>query len=93
MTKEKWYRLVYDVLRPIGALLYPQKFYGLENIPEGPAILCAPHSNVADPILISFALGRKTYVHHLAKVENDVYFRLAHEKSRVDLRQARRARY
>ena len=56
MTKEKWYRLVYDVLRPIGALLYPQKFYGLENIPEGPAILCAPHSNVADPILISFAL-------------------------------------
>ena len=62
MTKEKWYRLVYDVLRPIGALLYPQKFYGLENIPEGPAILCAPHSNVADPILISFALGRKTYV-------------------------------
>ena len=74
MTKEKWYRLVYDVLRPIGALLYPQKFYGLENIPEGPAILCAPHSNVADPILISFALGRKTYVHHLAKAESKTMF-------------------
>ena len=74
MTKEKWYRLVYDVLRPIGALLYPQKFYGLENIPKGPAILCAPHSNVADPILISFALGRKTYVHHLAKAESKTMF-------------------
>lgn len=74
MTKEKWYRLVYDVLRPIGALLYPQKFYGLENIPEGPAILCAPHSNVADPILISLALGRKTYVHHLAKAESKTMF-------------------
>lgn len=74
MTKEKWYRLVYDVLLPIGALLYPQKFYGLENIPEGPAILCAPHSNVADPILISFALGRKTYVHHLAKAESKTMF-------------------
>ena len=74
MTKEKWYRLVYDVLRPIGALLYPQKFYGLENIPEGPAILCAPHSNVADPILISFALRRKTYVHHLAKAESKTMF-------------------
>lgn len=74
MTKEKWYRLVYDVLRPIGALLYPQKFYGLENIPEGPAIFCAPHSNIADPILISFALGRKTYAHHLAKAESKTTF-------------------
>ena len=42
MTKEKWYRLVYDVLRPIGALLYPQKFYGLENIPVSYTHLTLP---------------------------------------------------
>lgn len=74
MTREKWYRLIYDVLRPIGALLYPQRFSGLENIPEGAAIFCAPHSNIADPILISFVLGRKTYVHHLAKEESKTTF-------------------
>ena len=43
MTKEKWYRLVYDILRPIAALVYPQRISGVENIPEGPAIFCAPH--------------------------------------------------
>ena len=74
MTKEKWYRLVYSLLRPIGWLLYPQQFVGKENVPEGAAIFCAPHSNIADPILISFALGRKTYVHHLAKAESKSTF-------------------
>lgn len=74
MTKEKWYRLVYSLLRPIGWLLYPQQFVGRENVPEGAAIFCAPHSNIADPILISFALGRKTYVHHLAKDESKSTF-------------------
>lgn len=74
MTKEKWYRLVYSLLRPIGWLLYPQQFVGRENVPEGAAIFCAPHSNIADPILISFALGRKTYVHHLAKAESKSTF-------------------
>lgn len=74
MTKEKWYRLVYSILRPIGAVIYPQIFFGLENIPEGPAIFCAPHSNIADPILLSFAFGRKTYVRHLAKAESKSMF-------------------
>ena len=74
MTKEKWYRLVYDILRPLGALFYPQEFYGLENIPDGPAVFCAPHSNFIDPILISFALGRRRYVHHLAKAETKSLF-------------------
>ena len=74
MKKENWYHLIYDILRPIGWLIYPQKFVGRENIPEGPAIFCAPHSNIADPILISFALRRKTYVHHLAKIESRKIF-------------------
>ena len=34
MTKEKLYRVVYDILRPIAALVYPQRISGLENIPE-----------------------------------------------------------
>ena len=74
MTKEKWYRLVYDVLRPIAALVYPQRISGVENIPEGPAIFCAPHSNIVDPILVSLALGRDTFTHHLAKAESKTTF-------------------
>ena len=74
MTKEKWYRLVYDVLRPIAALVYPQRISGVENIPAGPAIFCAPHSNIVDPILVSLALGRDTFTHHLAKAESKTTF-------------------
>ena len=74
MTKEKLYRVVYDILRPIAALVYPQRISGVENIPEGPAIFCAPHSNIVDPILVSLALGRDTFTHHLAKAESKTTF-------------------
>lgn len=69
MKPEKWYKLAYWLLRPVCALLYPIRVSGRHLLPEGAVILCANHSNAVDPILISIALGSKTYVHHLAKAE------------------------
>jgi|P1105metagenome_2_1110788.scaffolds.fasta_scaffold30235_1 1-acyl-sn-glycerol-3-phosphate acyltransferase len=69
MSKERWYDLSYVVFRVIAAIFYPHRYSGAENVPEGAAIICAPHSNALDPLLVSLALGRKHYVHHLAKAE------------------------
>jgi len=69
MSKERWYDLAYVICRPLAWLFYPHTYYGRENVPEGACIICAPHSNALDPILVSLALGRRHYVRHLAKAE------------------------
>lgn len=69
MKTGTWYKLIYSILRPIGWLLFPQRNFGRENVPEGPVILCANHSNGTDPILISFGLGKNIFVRHMAKAE------------------------
>lgn len=69
MKKESWYNLVYSIVRPFGYLFFPQKTIGRENIPDGPALICASHSNGIDPLLLAFAIGRKNYVRHMAKAE------------------------
>lgn len=69
MKKENWYKLCFALARPLGWILFPQRTVGRENIPEGPAIFCANHSDAIDPALISFGLGIGTYTIHLAKAE------------------------
>ena len=48
---------VYDVLLPLVKAFYPLRCKGLENIPEGPAVVCANHSNYIDPLLVAAAFG------------------------------------
>ena len=69
MTREGLYRFLYRIGDPLSRILYPHTYYGRENVPDGPAIIIAPHSNAPDPILVSLALGDKHYVRHLAKAE------------------------
>ena len=45
MTKEqkrqfRWYHLLFAIAWPIVKIFYPHKVYGVENIPEGPCIIC-----------------------------------------------------
>lgn len=63
------YKICYCIAYPIFRLLYPCRFFGGENIPEGPAIVCANHSNLVDPILIAFAFGHKRQLFFMAKAE------------------------
>lgn len=69
MRKERWYNLIYCVARPVGCVFFPQKTYGRENIPEGPALICANHSSGLDGLMLPFAMGRKNYLRVMAKAE------------------------
>lgn len=61
----KWLRR----LKKIAFFVYPTDIHGFENIPEGPAIICANHSNFIDPVLVAEAFGPNDHVHFMAKEE------------------------
>ena len=74
MTKEqksqrRWFKFLFAVAWPLVKIFYPYKVYGLENIPEGPAIICPLHSNLPDPFFVSIAMGWNTFCRHMAKQE------------------------
>lgn len=60
---------LFDLLLPIVKTLYPLRCRGTENIPEGPAVVCANHSNYIDPLLVAAAFGKENYMHFMAKLE------------------------
>ena len=55
----RFYRCIHAIVTPFVYLLCPMKVVGREHIPEGGALICANHSNAADPILIAVAMGRQ----------------------------------
>ena len=66
---KKTYNALYSAVKPIASLIYPLKHVGRENIPEGPAVVCANHSNYVDPVLVALAFGRKNMLQFMAKKE------------------------
>lgn len=70
MSERRYYRFVYCVLWPLFKIFMPFKTIGAEKVPEGAAILCANHSHLFDPVLMTLGLGRNTYIRHIAKQEN-----------------------
>jgi 1-acyl-sn-glycerol-3-phosphate acyltransferase len=65
----KFFLFAYIVLYIFKTVLYPLKTKGRENIPEGPAMVCANHSSYTDPIMISYAFGLPNILHFMAKIE------------------------
>lgn len=63
------YKKWYNRLKPIAAILYPTRVYGLENIPNEPCLVCANHSNYCDPVLVALAFGADKPIHFMAKIE------------------------
>ena len=55
----RMYHLLYAIIWPFFNLVRPLRVVGREHIPEGGALICANHSNAADPILIAVAMGRQ----------------------------------
>ena len=51
-----FYRFVYRLIAPFIRLFFPHRAVGLENLPEGGALLCANHASGWDPLLIAIAL-------------------------------------
>ena len=69
----KFYLFAYAIAAPIIRLLFPHRAVGLENLPEGGALLCANHASGWDPILIGIALPKHSRMTVMAK---DSLFRI-----------------
>ncbi len=66
---DAYYRTWLKRLKPLISFCYPTEISGLENIPDGPMIVCANHSNFIDPVLIGEAFGPEHHIHFMAKQE------------------------
>lgn len=69
MNIERNYRWLYSICWPLVHLLYPFRVHGLDNIPEGAAVICPLHSNWLDPFIVAVAMTRKHRIRPLAKEE------------------------
>lgn len=67
--QHRLYRFIYLLTVPLIRLLFGARVSGRERIPEGPAIVCANHSNLVDPFLLGWALTVKRKLHFAAKIE------------------------
>ena len=66
---QRWYTLVYMIIYPFFNLFHPSRAIGLENLPEGGALLCPNHTKASDPFFVVFAIGLKNRVMAMAKAE------------------------
>ena len=62
------YRLLRAALAPLVTLLFRPRLVGLEHVPgSGPAILCANHVSLLDPVVVAVAVPRPVF--YLGKSE------------------------
>ena len=69
MTTLTKYKILYLFLFPLVHLLYPITVRHPERLPDGPVVLCAPHSSMLDPIFLMMALTIKRFPRFMAKKE------------------------
>lgn len=69
MKSDRHYRFAYCFIIPVIRLLFPMRIHHAERIPDGPMVVCAPHSALVDPILIMSVLSIRRYPRYLAKKE------------------------
>ena len=62
-----FYQVAYTVIKPLIRLFFPHRAVGLENLPEGGALLCANHISGWDPFLIAVSLPRDSRLVVMAK--------------------------
>lgn len=66
---KRFYDFLFRFLGPICNLLYPRRTKVYAQLPEGAAIICANHTSVLDPALVSLTAGRQHWIHYMAKSE------------------------
>lgn len=69
----RWFAVVYTILRPMIRLLFPTKVVGWENVPEGAALICPNHASGWDPIILGLNMPRNS---NLAVMAKDQLFRI-----------------
>lgn len=66
---QRWYAAIYTILFPIFKIIRPSRAIGLENLPEGGALICPNHTKAVDPFFVVFAFGLKNRMSAMAKIE------------------------
>ena len=69
----RFFHIAYLFVKPLVCLLFPHKVVGLENLPEGGALLCANHASGWDPVLIAVSLPNDSRLSFMGK---DSLFRI-----------------
>ena len=69
----RFFHIAYLFVKPIIAILFPHRVVGLENLPEGGALLCANHASGWDPVLIAVCLPNASRLSFMGK---DSLFRI-----------------
>ena len=69
----RFFHVAYLFVKPLVCLLFPHKVVGLENLPEGGALLCANHASGWDPVLIAVSLPNDSRLSFMGK---DSLFRI-----------------
>ena len=65
----RFFHVVYAIVKPIVRLIFPFRAVGVENVPEGGALLCANHASGWDPVLIALSLPNDSRLSFMAKEE------------------------
>ena len=67
--KNKVYTVLYPVIWIFMRIFHPWKAVGVENIPEGAALICGNHTSLGDPLYVVCCMGWKMQTHVMAKEE------------------------
>ena len=65
----KVYAVLYPLIWIFMKLFHPWKAVGVENIPEGAALICGNHTSLGDPLYVVCCMGWKMQTHVMAKEE------------------------
>ncbi len=65
----KLYSFLYVFVWLFMKIFHPWRAAGVENIPEGAAVICGNHTTAGDPLYVVCAVGRKRQLHPMAKEE------------------------
>ncbi len=65
----RFYQVVLTLLTPFVHILFPMKIEGVENLPEGGALICPNHSHAADPVLVAVAMGPRVPICVMGKAQ------------------------
>ena len=67
--KNKVYAVLYPIIWIFMRIFHPWNAVGVENIPEGAALICGNHTSLGDPLYVVCCMGSKRQTHVMAKAE------------------------
>ena len=63
----RFYVFAHALLTPFIRLFFPSRTVGLENLPEGGAIICPNHTSAWDPVIVAIAMPRRDRIVFMGK--------------------------